>query len=179
LLSAIIGGAIGVVISALARALGIPTEIRTHDAAIADRDDALATWVADRNYLLGRESTAIRKRDPYQGTTDSARNAELHELDLRIADLRGAALHEYRDEERRAGLDRATILATEGWGHRLSRKLASNPARQLHTPEKATPVLDSWRKQSSMSTDERPVWPDDATKRTLDDAIKNVRALGP
>jgi hypothetical protein len=177
LLAAIIGGAIGVVITALARALGVPSDARTHDAAIADRDDALATWVADRNYVLARDSKAIR--NPKQATTESARSAELHQMDLEIADLRTAALHEYRDEERRARLARSTILASEGWGHRLWRRLASSAAPELDTPENATPVLDSWRKQSSMSAQDRPVWPDDATKRTLQDAIRSVRALGP
>jgi hypothetical protein len=184
LLAAIIGGAIGVVITALARALGVPSEVRSHDAAIADRDDQLATWVADRNYVLGKVSTGIRDRpttpppDVHPATGHQFVTTP-HQMDVAIASERGTALHEYRDEERRAKLDRAQILATEGWGHRLWRKLTSNPAPELHTPEKATLVLDSWRTQSSMSAEHRPVWPDDATKRTLDDAIKNVRALGP
>jgi len=193
LITAILGGAVGVVITALARGLGIPSDVRTHDAAIADQDGALATWIADRNYSLGKESKAIRdgiNPDPGESAADGTSGAAIHAVavatyndqarkaDIAIAALRGAALHEYRDQERRVRLERASILAGEGWAHRLWRRAAGDPAPGLEAPRKATPVLDSWRKQSQMSG-ERPVWPEDATKRTLDDAIAGVSALGP
>jgi hypothetical protein len=56
----IIGGAVGSVLTGLVRALGVPSEVREHDAAIRDRDDQLASWVADRDYDLKRECAGVR-----------------------------------------------------------------------------------------------------------------------
>jgi hypothetical protein len=192
LLTALVGGAVGVIITALARALGIPTDVRAHNAAIRDRDDALATWVADRNYALEQRSRAIRAdvdpnpgqrpkdgtvEDTFQAVAVATFNSQAHTADLAIAAERTAALHEYRDEERRASLDRAMTLTGEGWPHRLWRTVSRNQAPELETPAKAAPVLDAWRKPSQMSG-ERPVLPEDATKRTLDDALAAVRSTG-
>lgn len=193
LLTALVGGAVGVIITALARALGIPSDVRVHDARIRDRDDALATWVADRNYNLEQTSKGIRAQinpnpgervndsspeDAFHAVATAAYNTQAHNADVAIAAARSAALHEYRDEERRAGLHRATILAEEGWAHRLWRSIGRVRAPAIETPTKAVPVLDSWRKPSQMSG-ERPVWRNDATKRSLDDAIAAVKAAGP
>jgi len=59
-LTAILGGSTAVLIGALTRALGIPNDVRTHDANIADRDAELATWIADRDYALRRECATVR-----------------------------------------------------------------------------------------------------------------------
>lgn len=193
LLTALVGGAVGVIITALARALGIPSDVRAHDAAIRDRDDALATWTADRNYELEQASKAIRAEvnpnpgerikdgspeDAFHTVATAGYKTQARKADIAIAAARSDALHEYRDEERRARLDRATILAAEGWAHRLWRRVGRDPAPALETPTKAVPVLNSWREPSQMSG-ERPVHPDDATERTLDHAIAAVRATGP
>ncbi|HUR87042.1 MAG TPA: hypothetical protein VMY78_17055 [Solirubrobacteraceae bacterium] len=79
--------------------------------------------------------------------------------DRSIAAARGLALHEYRDESRRARLDLARTIAAEAWPHRLYRKVRRRPVPLLATPARAAPVLDAWRKQSSMSAGERAVWP--------------------
>lgn len=168
MLTALVGGAVGFLLGALARALGIPGDVRTHQAAIADRDDQLASWIADRHYALQRKCQEVRAREP---TASKA-------TDQHVADARAAALHEYRDESRRARLDVATILASEGWAHRLYRRATRQGSPQLKSPECAEPLLDAWRRPSGMSGGST-VWPDDATQRTLEDAIKNLRASGP
>jgi hypothetical protein len=166
-----------------------------HDAAIRERDEQLATWVADCDYALGRECTALRQPlggddakvqplepgadDSYGDWHDSEKLAT--KQDCAIADARALALHEYRDQERLTKIDRLQVLASEGWAHRAYRKLPlfrHHPIPVLTTPDRAVPVLNAWRKQSSMSSS-RPTWPDDATKRTLEHAIANVRTLGP
>jgi hypothetical protein len=199
----IIGGAVGVVLTGLVRALGIPSEVRRHDATIRDRDDMLATWVADRDYALKRTCKAIRARLP-QGAEDvdlapsvdvdvdptfrdaidalevvseQMQASRAREADAAIADARGQALHEYRDEARRARLDVATILAAEGWPHAGWRKLRRQPVPALMTPGKATPLLDGWRKPSSMA--DKHTYPEDATKRTLDDSLGSMPVTGP
>lgn len=193
LLTAATGGSIVAALTAAARAAGIPGDIRVHDAAICERDDQLATWVADRDYTLGRECTAIRQNVvprafnvvPQGGglaaTVQDDRNSGAAKADRAIADARALALHEYRDQERLARIDNAKVLTSEGWAHRVYRKLPllrRHPIPSLTTPDRAVPVLNAWRKQSSMSSG-RPTWPDDATQRTLEDTITSVRALGP
>jgi hypothetical protein len=193
LVPAVVGGAIGVTITALARGLGIPSDARTHDAAIADQDEALRTWVADRHYRVGKDCRAVRANvvpDPGDRAKDGTPEDSFHavaaatyqdqarQADIEIAALRGAALHEYRDQERRIRLERASILAAEGWPHRLWRRISGSPPRELCTPTEAIPILDSWRRQSQMSSG-RPVWPDDATKRTLAGAISELTSSSP
>lgn len=60
LLIAVVGGSVGFLLGAMARALGIPKDVRLHDAAVADRDEALATWVADRDHELRRICKELR-----------------------------------------------------------------------------------------------------------------------
>jgi hypothetical protein len=202
---AIIGGAAGSVLSGLVRALGVPSEVRFHDASVADRDDQLATWVADRDYALKRVCEAHRRTVRTPNRQDVALQAasalvqsggeltseqtleqmeramyvkQASDADQAIAQARRIALHEYRDEARRARLNVATILASEGWPHRWWRKLSSSLGPGLTTPERAKPVLDSWRSPSGMNP-EKQTWPDDATKRTLEDALSSINALGP
>jgi hypothetical protein len=184
LLTAALGGSLVATLTATARAAGIPGDVRTHDLAIRTRDDQLATWVADRDYALGCECTDLRSRlgpcpavlnDGAGGVSDWP--YRLHRTDEAIAAARGLAIHEYRDQERLANIDVGQVIAGEGWPHRLYRRLRRRRVPQLVTPDRAVPVLNAWRKQSSMS--ERPVWPVDATQRTLDDAINGVRSLGP
>jgi len=193
LLAAILGGSVGVLLGALARALGIPSDVRAHDAAVADRDEALSTWVADREQALRRECSAFREAvGPPPGVKPTPLTPEhsfweqasadfdqaAAEADPTIAEARGIALLQYREEGRRARLDVSAILAAEGWGRRAYRKVTGQTAPILTTPQRAAPMLDAWRKPSMISG-KRPVWPDDATKRTLEDAIASLPVTGP
>ena len=188
LLTAILGGSVGFLLGAFGRSLGIPSDCRGHDAAVSDRDEALATWIADRDYLLRRECKGLRDSAPtappaadpagVYGQDQERFERAMEKLDRKIADAKSQALHEYRDEARRARLDVANVIANEGWAHRAWRRLARQPVPALQTPDAARPVLEAWRKPSSMSGG-RPTWPDDATKRTLDDAIESMPVTGP
>ena len=179
LLTAILGGSVGFLLGALARALGIPSDVRTHDAAIADRDGQLDTWTADRDYELRRECPKLRARLPAGvGNENVPYHLMATEVDRQITDAKAKALHAWRDEARHAHLDVATILAAEGWPHRVYRRLTHNATPTLTTPDRAAGVLDAWRKPSSMAVD-RLTYPDDATKRTLEAAIATMPASGP
>jgi hypothetical protein len=187
--TAIIGGAVGSVLTGLVRALGVPSEVRRHDAAVRDRDDILATWIADRDYALKRECKALRDKanlqpppapglDQYGNDPHGDWTSLAERLDRSIADARGAALHQYRDENRRARLDMATMLAAEGWPHGIWRRVRKQPVPPLTAPTKATRLLDGWRKPSGTNPD-RQTYPDDATQRTLDDALGSMPVTGP
>lgn len=191
-LVAVVGGSVGALLLALGRGASIPIETRTHDEAVAERDEQLGTWIADTNYELLRASTAIRDKALQQKPDDDADpddvytrqdqvfwNTAARAADEEIVELRRLALHAYRDEERRAKQDRARILAVEGWAHGAYRRFRRHPIPALTTPERASVVLDWWRQQSNLSTADKPLWPDDATKRTLEDAIARVRGNGP
>lgn len=179
MLEAIIGGVIGVVLSELLRALGVPGEVRGNDAAIGDRDDSLADWVGDQNAVLRQECEGIRAAVGAlpADLDDSERAKAVHNVDCRIAASREESLHQYRDEARRAGLRRDEILASEGWPHRVWRKLTNQPPRPLMTPDRAREILDAWRKPSQMGA--KPVPVIDPSRRTLADAIKVMPVTGP
>lgn len=174
LLVAALGGSIGYLLGASARALGIPSDVRTHDAAVADRDDQLGTWAADRDVVLRRECLALREvLPPEYGDPSSPYHDAARRKDNEIAYAKAAALHAWRDEARRAHLDVESILSSEGWLHRVYRRMARRPRPGLLTLSRAEPLLDAWRKPSSLAGD-RLTYPDDATKRTLEDAISTM-----
>jgi len=175
LLIAVIGGSVGVLLPAAARATSIPTEVRVHDAAIADRDQQLGTWIADRHDDLGRECKAHRERLPLptDNLTGEQHDGMVTNINETIASARELALHQYRDEERRAVLDRARILAAEGWAHRMWRRRpwGREPARPLLTPEEAESLLNLWRRASILGAG-RPTPVSDPTKRTLQSVLR-------
>jgi hypothetical protein len=171
--------------------LTIPTDVRLHDEAVRDRDAQLGTWVADRHAQLSADCKTARDQQdaiPDAGAPGlnpeqveaihDARESTLRFIDREIVDRRGQALHQYRDEERRAHIDCAQVLASEGWAHRWFRRLAHHAPPDLGTPAQAEPILDLWRRQSTMWPG-AGVWPDDATKRTLDSVLNAPRLIEP
>ncbi len=167
LLSATLGGSVAFTLAALARALGVPNEVRLHNADTAERDDSLSTWVADRHYALGRETDAVRAQ-----AQASPKLMDLTHLDASLAAAKGRALHEYRDEERRARLDLARIRAGERWMDRVWRRVRRKPFPTLTTPEKAVPILEQWRAPSRET--QHPADVEDATTRTLSEALNEA-----
>ena len=111
-------------------------------------------------------------------TDGPVRRLTYAQADRAIAEAKSRALHEWRDESARADEYAAEILAAEGWAHRLYRRAARKPAPAMVGRKRAEPILTAWRKPSSISG-ERNTFPDDATKRTLDDAIASMPVTGP
>lgn len=198
----VVGGVVGALLTVLVRALDVGAEIRRNDAAVAEQDQALADWAADRGIRLRLESAewhtlggagsramaaqapgavsgspedAFARSTHLMAVTQGKSNAE--EADARIAALRAEALREYRDRERQTRLEVAKVLAPEQWHHRVYRRLKSSPAPTLHTPQAVAPLLASWRKPATYSV--ALTVPDDATTRTLADVIKTEPVTGP
>ena len=71
----------------IARAVGVPTDVRRHDSAIRERDGSLETWIADRHYQLCQDCRRVRETGHGKSLADRE-----------IADLKARALHEFRDE---------------------------------------------------------------------------------
>lgn len=191
LLTALLSGAAGILLSALAHALRAPGEVGNHDAAIRGRDRSLSTWIADRHYAvqqlceLSREAiipTSELPPPPHswfgEGSGEDPWKIQARRADEEIAEARSMALWEYRDECARADLDIERILASERWPHRVYRRLARRAVPRLTAPEQATPIIQSWRLPSAMSG-EAQVWPDDATQRTLARALRSIPVSGP
>lgn len=169
LLTAILGGSVAVA----GRSLAIPSEVRANDADVAERDDALATWVADRHHALGMELRGIRNTLAAQGQHTTGT------LDTQLASAKPGALHEYRDEARRAARDVALIRAREGSLHRLWRWGRRQPFPALVTPDSAQPVLNTWRRAPGEVSSDRPTPVEDATARTLEGVIGGLTATSP
>lgn len=159
--TAALGGTVVFALTTAPRAAGLSSDVRTHDAMMCDRDDQLGTWVADRNHELARESKKLRDavpgdyelektpeggfsmpvtRQAVEEALRANREERAHEADVAIAEARAAALHQYRDEGRRARLDVARTLAEKGWPHRLYRRALRKRAPDLTTPVRAVPV---------------------------------------
>lgn len=148
----------------------VPGEVRSHDRLLADRDEDLATWVADEKLRLDRRLDEILDELNPQGLLWSGQR------NLLRARAKEARLHLWRDQEREAQRFRAGLEAKEEWAHRLWRTIRGRPFPPLATPLRAEPVLDHWREGESFEGS--PVCPvNDPTRRTLDATLEEL--LGP
>jgi hypothetical protein len=171
-LIALAGGAVGSVLTAAlafgGRLLAARREIDATDRFVVDRDEDLASWVADRSLALERELAAkteeLNKENLfYSGTHGTA-----------LALIKEQGLHEYRDQERQAERDIAVARERETWLHAFWRRRRGRPFPKLKAPERAQPVLDAWRSSVTRHGDS-PIEVVDATRRALGEAIQDVR----
>jgi hypothetical protein len=139
ILVALVGGSIGAILTNLG---GVPTTIKQHNRAIAERDDDLAQWVSDECVQLERHLAGDRTAEDNVDSSAYLRG---------IAHRKEDALHRYRDQERAARQVRAMLQAEEGVRHRIWRRVALRGALpELQTPSKAGPILDGWRAAAGM-----------------------------
>jgi hypothetical protein len=171
-LVALAGGAVGsLVTAALAfggRLLAARREIDATDRFVADRDEDLASWVADRSLALERELAAKteelnRENLFYSGAHGTA-----------LALTKERALHEYWDQERQAERDVALARERETWPHAFWRRWRRRPFPKPTAPQRAQPVLDTWR-SSVTRHGNSPVEVVDPTRRTLGEAIQDAQ----
>ncbi len=164
---ALLGGISGsVVTAALAfggRLLGARRRIEAHDRFVQDRDDDLASWVADRTLAL--------ERDIAQATEEFNARSLFHSgaHGAALARLKERGLHEYRDQERQARRDVALARERETWAHSFWRRRDSRPFPRLETPDGAKGILDVWR-SSVTRHGGPPIEVHDSTQRGLYEA---------
>jgi hypothetical protein len=171
-LIALAGGAVGSVLTAAlafgGRMLAARREIDATDRFVADRDEDLASWVADRSLALERELVAkteeLNKENLfYSGAHGTA-----------LALIKERALHEYRDQERQADRDVALARERETWLHAFWRRRRGRRFPKLTAPQRAQQVLDAWR-SSVVRHGDSPIEVVDPTRRTLRDATQDVQ----
>src|SRR5437868_6325751 len=142
-LVAILGGAVGSLATALiafgTRFWNAHGEVASHDRFVRERDEDLSSWVSDRTVELRRDIHAKTE----EMNTENLFYSGAH--GAAIALLKERALHEYRDQERRARRDLALIAETEGPLHRYWRRRVARPFPSLTAPHDAAPILDMWR----------------------------------
>jgi hypothetical protein len=124
-------------------------EIDATDRFVADRDEDLASWVADRSLALERELAAkteqLNKENLfYSGAHGTA-----------LAKIKERALHEYRDQERQAERDVALARERETWLHAFWRRRLGRPFSTLIAPQRAQSVLDAWRSSITVTATHR------------------------
>lgn len=177
LLVALGGGAVGTVLAVLlafgGRLLAVPRELMANDRAVRDRDEDLETWVADEHVRLERElhelSEALNKENLYWSGH--------HGKQIALAKER--ALHRFRDQERQALRDAATIRDRETWPHLLYRARKGIPSPELRAPGRVAPVLEVWRRpvrRHLSSKSDESVEVNDPSRRTLDDTHAKLAA---
>jgi hypothetical protein len=177
LLIALAGGAVGSlatgVIAVFTRAVGAWSDVKDHDIQAAHVNGALEWWVADRTRVLAGERAMI--------TTDMNERGLLHSgaFDTALSGARTRALREYRDERQRVQAELARLRAAEGTWHaiwRLSHRRRHGLALTADT--RVQPFLERWRAPfpSSMSGTAQ-VEPDDPSRRTLDDELRDLPAI--
>src|SRR5438552_1178116 len=172
-LVAIVGGAIGSVVTALiafsaalVRARG---EVESHDRFVAARDEDLTSWVSDRSIALGRELKAKTEELNKENLFGSGSHGK------ELALLKERALHEYRDQERQAQRDVAVVFQTETWTHRFWRWSEGRPFPELTAPGRAQRVLEVWRSAVTSHGGE-PIEVVDPRRRTLEETTTPVVA---
>lgn len=171
MLTALAGGAVGAlltgVIGAFVWTWGVPADVEEHDRLIAERDEDLATWLADERLRLNRERGKIIEELNKQNLLYSSER--LHQLAL----AKERALHAFRDQERAARRFAAEIAARERFAHHQWRRWRRRPVWPLEAPERGRPILDEWR--SPESFEGSPVIEvNDPTARTLKQAVQEI-----
>jgi hypothetical protein len=172
---ALAGGAIGSILTVgaglMRRAAAVPSEVERNDADAAERNDDLMMWVADHHRQLGAELTRTRNEMAAAGQQYSGAYPQS------MAQRKSQALRCYRDQERQARRDVAIIRAREDWMHHAYRRLKQLSAPQLNAPQRAEPVLNSWRKPVIVADASVPVH--DPTAHTLEDTISGLTGSSP
>jgi hypothetical protein len=167
LLIALAGGSAGAILTMLA---GIPHAIRNHDRLVAQVDDDLAQWISDECVRLERAVEAYNE--------EFARQLDAKTFLRGVAHLHEEALHRYRDQQRSAEARIGEWRDAEGTLHRLLRRFwFFTPFSRLGTPERAEPILDSWREDVSRNLVSAPV--SDPTKRSLAWAVEKYGVTAP
>jgi hypothetical protein len=115
--AALAGGAIGTILTWLARVVVVGQEIKANERALRTLDNHLETWVADETVRLRRALRAITSEMSARGLLTSGEHG------YQVALAKEAALQAYRDQERTARTRAADILASEWRFHRLARTL--------------------------------------------------------
>lgn len=179
LLAALAGGAIGVLLTWLARLTVIGREIAEHDRALAALDEDLESWVADETVKLRRELQRISNSMVADPETREERNLLWSgEHGYQVSLAKEHALEAYRNEERRTKRAAAELRAQENWAHTLARRRRGRQrAFELQAPGRARPLLDRWAapvtRHSSSKTD-RPLLIDDPRNRTIESTLAEL-----
>ena len=170
-LVALAGGAIGSLVTAIlavgARLLAAGSEIDGTDRFVQDRDEDLASWVADRSLALERDLAERTEELNKENLFYSGAHG------VALARLKERALHEYRDQERQAQRDAALARERETLMHRFWRWRRDQPFPTLTAPGRAQPLLDAWRSSVTRHGDS-PIEVVDPTRRALNDAIQDT-----
>jgi len=170
-LVALAGGAVGSLVTATlavsGRLLAARREIDATDRFVQDRDEDLASWIADRSLALERELAETTEELNKQNLFYSGAHG------VALARLKERALHEYRDQERQAQRDVALARGRETWMHRFWRRRRGQALRALATSAEAQPLLDAWR-SSVTRHGNAPIEVVDPRRRALNYAIENA-----
>lgn len=170
-LVALTGDAIGSLVTAVlavsGRLFAARREINATDRFVQDRDEDLASWVADRSLALERELAETTEELNKENLFYSGAHG------VALARLKERALHEYRDQERQAQRDLALAREREIWMHRFWRSRRGQPLPALATSAKAQPLLDAWR-SSVTRHGSSPIEVVDPTQRGLNYAIQDA-----
>lgn len=166
LLLGVLGGAALALVQWVVR---IPGQVRTHDRLIAERDEDLATWVADTHFALTERQSEILDELAAKNLLYSGQRL------FSQARAKEAVLHAYRDQERQARRFVAELAGREELPHKGWRLVRHRRFPTLAAPDTSEPVLDFWRRAESYEGSPiREV--DDPTQRTLDAAVRDAEA---
>jgi hypothetical protein len=170
-LTAIAAGAFGAVFASALTLLvwlsGVPGDIEEHDRLVAERDEDLASWVADEKVRLDLERKEILARLSAKGLLHSGTRIS------QLAEANERTLHAYRDQERAAKRFAARLRGKERFAHRISRRWRGMPFPEFTAVTRAAPVLAHWRQPESYEgAPAREV--DDPTARTLESIVEDL-----
>lgn len=174
LVVALAGGAIGSVLTTLARYSAVPAEVRQHDRQIAEIDADLDRFAADeyarlRNAVLPQFlNPDAKQRMTFQQQPGKQPQMRAKEWIVVVA----ASIQLYRDHENAQIGRYREIVASENLAHRIWRMTESKLVPQLQTPPVAARFIDRWWTLRT-STAERAHMPD-PRQRSIAAATKSL-----
>ena len=165
----LVGIAIGLTPLVVLWLVRVPSDVRRHDRLVAERDEDLATWIADEKIGVDWELKTVMDHLAARNLLNSG------ERNFQRARAKREALHAWRDQERLARRFCAELEGKENGPHVVWRWLWRRPFPSLTAPERARPILDFWRAPETFEN--APVLDvEDPSTRSLDDVIEDMRA---
>lgn len=120
------------------RGTNVFRDIRRNNQSIRDRDEDLATWIADDKKETRRETLRVYVAE--------ARKTEGPDYSVsQIQGIKNRALQRYRDQLRQAKRTVRNVEVNEQMHHRLARRLARNPVPDLTAPSTQAQTIAEWK----------------------------------
>lgn len=134
--------------AAVKHLVNVPRDVERHDKRIRNRDDDLATWIADDAKAVADDIHAKLQDANQRGLSSGGAPLQVRRK------VTALALHRYRDQHRDAERVREDVALEERWTHAWWRWIMHKPMPALEAPAIRADVIADWESAEGRPPDE-------------------------